>query len=64
MEIKVANAQAYSRTCLGCQRHGADIMLSFQDDQDGQIHDVFMTEDQALALRVRMGEILERQETK
>lgn len=47
--------RAYGPHCIGCQRHGAHVMISYtnmpkHDEICPPIHDLFLTESQALDL--------------
>jgi len=51
MEALVKNIRAYDRIVSGCQRHGADVMLSFRrTDEKRVVHDLFISNEQAEAL--------------
>lgn len=50
METNVFNARAYDQECLGCKKFKAKIMLSLQPDAKGDIHDFFLTTEQAKGL--------------
>jgi len=47
MESRVSTIVAYDKKCIGCQRFGASIMISFQTKQGGDITDLFLDEAQA-----------------
>lgn len=47
MESKISTIRAYDKKCIGCQKFGASIMISFQNKQGGDITDLFLDEAQA-----------------
>ena len=47
--IKVKNIRAYDKYCIGCQRHGAHIMISYVNE-DNTITDLFLDESQSKSL--------------
>ena len=51
---KGGNVNVYASECVGCKRHGADVMVS-ASDADGNIFDIFLTPDQALGLAGKIG---------
>ena len=62
MELIATTIRAYDSGCIGCQRHDRDIMLSFMyegDPERSKIHDLFLTQEQALALHKELGERIE-----
>jgi hypothetical protein len=47
MESKISTIRAYDKKCIGCQKFGAAVMISFQTKQGGDITDLFLDETQA-----------------
>lgn len=58
MEIIPENTSVHPRSCIGCKAHNRDIMLSFL--QDGTVHDVFLTTEQATDILHQIKERLRR----
>lgn len=50
---KGGNVNVQVKECFGCQRHGADIMVS-ASDANGNIFDLFLTSAQASKLADRL----------
>ena len=51
MEYNIKNTTVHYKECIGCKAHKKDVMVSFQaDETENNIHDVFMTNDQAKTL--------------
>ncbi len=54
---------AHPPTCIGCRRHGADVMLSYTtqakvEDVIPVVRDLFLTREQAASLRNQLTHIL------
>lgn len=48
MEKIVKNCEAYSKNCLGSERHKKDIMITFRAEEEGiEFYDFFLTDNQA-----------------
>ena len=56
MKFTVKDIRSYHRNVMGCQLQERDIMISFSYDEDSGVHDVFLTQEQA----VRFHDELER----
>ena len=46
MEIKAKIVQVYGKSCIGCQRHEADVMVSVLTENGG-ITDIFLSQEEA-----------------
>lgn len=64
-EVAVLSASAYGAGCHGCQRHGADVMVSFGAEvgrvievQGSGVLDFFLNRDAARRLAERLAEAL------
>ena len=47
MIFKPNNIQIYNKKCIGCINHDKDIMLSFDNEDEIEIHDLFLSTQQA-----------------
>jgi hypothetical protein len=50
MDNSVTNIRAFDKNVMGCKRHKKDIMIAFQVENDSNIHDIFLTTEQAESL--------------
>ena len=66
-EILNPVTNVYGKNCIGCQRHGKDIMLTFVDCNEnggvtGEIYDIFVSEAQAMGLMENILDVIQRNE--
>jgi len=48
MELNIKNTTVHDTACVGCKRQKKDVMVSLMAEETGnQIHDFFMTNEQA-----------------
>ena len=62
MDKQARTTRAFSRGCVGCQRHEKDVMIALQDidDYNEMIwNDWFLNTDQAERLHEELGRVLE-----
>lgn len=64
MEGKALSAHAYNKGCIGCQRFGSDVMVSFlitnEETKGNDFVDMFLTTEQAQYLVKRINDALEQ----
>lgn len=58
MEIKSETINVYDQKCFGCKRHEKDVMVSVGEGR--KIHDIFMSNEQAQELIVKLQTIVAR----
>lgn len=59
MEYIAHTIRAYGKGVMGNLRHRTDIMLSFQIEKEGEIHDIFLSKEKAESLQKELGERIE-----
>ena len=59
MEKVVSTARAHGKDVLGCRRFDKDIMLSFQFEEEREIHDFFFSQSSAESLHDELGKRLQ-----
>lgn len=65
MELILENIRAHDRECIGCRHHERDIMLSFIHEAEPQkVHDLFLTQAQAVELLASLHDAVVRNEAK
>jgi hypothetical protein len=50
MDNSVTSIIVFSKNVIGCQRHKKEIMITFKVENDNDIHDIFLTTEQAESL--------------
>lgn len=53
-EKEITTIQAHDKNCIGCDRHGKYVMISYESTQDDEIIDLFLTQSQAKYLSERL----------
>ena len=56
MEYIAHTIRAYGKGVMGNGRHKTEIMLSFQTEKDGDIHDIFLDKEKAKCLTKELSE--------
>lgn len=54
MEGIVELIDVHDKEVCGCVRHNSDIMLSFTIEDKDEIHDIFLTQEQAEKLSIQL----------
>lgn len=60
INLKEGSIRAHSKEVIGCKKHDADIMISFDKFFGDEITDLFLTEKQAINFWEELGEKLEQ----
>lgn len=47
MDNTIQDFTVHSKGCLGCQKHGRDIMIGFRTEESTEFNDIFLTTEQA-----------------
>lgn len=59
METKVATIRAYGKNVRGNERFGTYIMIAFQVEKGEDIHDLFLTKEQAKSFQEELNRCME-----
>lgn len=58
-ETIIKHISVHGQSCIGCERHEKDVMITFMDEEKENVHDLFLTTSQADGLLNELKRVLE-----